>query len=152
MLRILYFALCGALFLDSGSCFAPLAARGVKTSPSSLSMVTSDNDEKKIAASFLTAAYLFANAISVAPAFATPGLDDFAGSSQVVAAKSGGRMGGRSAMGTRGATPSYSKSSTVSHTTVIHQSPVLVAPPIGYGYGGYGYGGGLDAGTVGTKK
>ena len=132
---------------------APSVARGsVKTTTSALSMSSpSDNDdERRFAASVLTAAYLFANVVSVAPAFAAP--QDFAGSSQVVAAKSGGRMGGRSSssMGSRPSSSSYSRSSSVnthtSHTTVIQQ-PVYVAPtPV---YGGYGYG--LDAGTVGTQ-
>lgn len=140
MLRLLSFALSISLLFQSASCFLPSPALATtkSSSTSSMSMTRSaDNDDKKIAASFLMATYLFSNVISVAPAFAYP-MDDFAGSSQVVAARSGGRMGGRSATGSRGSTPSYSKN-TVRHTTIIQQSPsVIAAPSYGYGYS-YGY-------------
>jgi hypothetical protein len=154
MVRLLSVALCAAL-LQSVSAF--VAAPSVTRASTSLNMKSVD-DEKRFAASFLTAAYLFANVVSVAPAFAM-GSDDFAGSTQVVAAKSGGRMGGRSAVGSRGSTASYARPTTtnvqrttVRQTTIIAPpvvaSPVYVAPPIYGGYGG-GYGYGLDAGTVG---
>lgn len=151
MFRLLSFAaLCAALSMEGASAFVPSHhGRVVK---STLSMGQSEDHEKKFAASVLTAAYLFANVISVAPAFALA--DDFAGSTQVVAAKSGGRMGGRSSMGNRGASSSYkaspSRSTTrIERTTVIQQpaviqSPVVVAPPV---YGGYGYG--VDPAAVG---
>jgi len=150
MLRSLTLALCVALSLQSASCFmmAPPTAR---SSPSvvKLSMSNqSDNVERRFAASVLTAAYLFANVASMAPAFAAP--TDFAGSSQVVAAKSGGRMGGRSSVGSRGSASSYSRSASTTNnyrSTTVIQQPAYVAPPV---YGGYGYGYGVDAGTVGT--
>lgn len=138
MFRLLSFAVCAVLFLEPASCFvaAPYKTPSHSKAPTALSMSQTEDNERKFAASVLTAAYLFANVLSVAPAFASP--DDFGGSSQVVAARSGGRMGGRSSMGTRGSSPSYSKTS-VSHTTIVQpsvvQSPVMVAPPVGYGYG-----------------
>jgi len=145
-------SLCVALLLQSGSCFVPASSpRGAKVA-SAVGMSQSDDQERQFAASALTAAFILSNVFSVLPAFAAPSLDEVAGSSQFVAAKSGGRVGGRSASGSRGASPSYSKSSTtVQRTTIIQQAPVVVAPPVGYGYGGYGgYGyGGVDAGTVG---
>ena len=117
-------------------------------------MGNSDDQEKRFAASCLFSAYLFANVVSVAPALALS-VDDFTGTSQVVAAKSGGRMGGRSSSGARPSSSSYkpSSSTTTERTTVIRQpviqSPVVVAPPVVAPpvYGGYGYG--VDAGAVG---
>lgn len=147
MVRLVSLAL--VAFLSSASAFvAPSSTPRAATTSLQMSR---DEQEKRFAASVLTAAYIFANAVSMAPAFAA-GPDDFSGSSQVIAARSGGRMGGRSAVGTRGASPSYSRptsSTTIHKTTVIQSpsvvgSPVYVAPPV---YGGYGYG--VDAGTVG---
>ena len=149
MVRLVSFSLFVAL-LQSVSSFVFLPTVGRATT--SLSMKSAD-DDKRFAASFLTAAYFFANVVSVAPAFAM-GPDDFSGSTELIAARSGGRMGGRSAVGSRGASPSYARPTTnvqrttVQHTTIIAPpvvaSPVYVAPPV---YGGYGYG--MDAGTVG---
>lgn len=155
MLRLLAIALCASLFLESGTCFtsAPSVARGVKTS--ALSMSNNPNDDvDKVAASVLTAAYLFANVISAAPVLAATQEDFFGSSSQVVAAKSGGRMGGRSSSSSMRSSSSYSRPSTVntrtSHTTIIQQ-PVYASPPVYGGGYGYGYGGGVDAGTLGTS-
>lgn len=83
---------------------------------------------KKLAASAVTAAVIFSAALP--PAVAAD--KNFAGSTQVVAARSGGRMGGRSSMGSRGRAPS-----SYSRTTVIRpavRSPsVIVAPTPFYG-------------------
>lgn len=142
-------------FLEPAAAFvtAPGPTRSGKVA---MSMSQSDDQERKFAASVLTAAYLFANAVSVAPAVAA--FQDF-GSTEIVAARSGGRTGGRVSSGTRGASPSYkapTNTRVVERTTVIQQpsvvaAPVVVAPPVYGGYG-YGYGGGLDAGAVGMSN
>jgi len=117
-------------------------------------------NKKVTATSAIAAAFLFSNVLSVAPAFAAQD-ENFAGSSQVVAARSGGRMGGRSSMGNRssmgsrgsyarpsgGGTAAYSRNNVnnYSRTTVIRPmspSPVIIAPsPFGFGlspFGGFG--------------
>jgi uncharacterized membrane protein len=93
--------------------------------------------------SAVAAVMLAGSMVAVEPAFAA--MDDnmnmdysFAGSSQVVTARSGGRAGGRSSAAMRA--PSRPSSSSMSNTRVIQRttyispSPVIVAPPI-YGYG-----------------
>ncbi|CAB9505874.1 expressed unknown protein [Seminavis robusta] len=156
MVRLVSFALLASVLMQSASAFV---APSVPKASSSLKMSQSVDDEKRFAASVLTAAYIFANAVSVAPAFAVP--QDFAGSTHIVAAKSGGRMGGRSSVGTRSAAPSssYSRpSTTVVHKTVI-QSPTVVAPPVMASpvymappvYAPPVYSPGLDAGAVGLS-
>lgn len=151
--------------MESSFAFAPTAAvsRSTKDPNSALGMTNSDQ-EKRFASSVVAAAYLFTNVLSVAPTLAAA--IDFAGSTEIVAAKSGGRMGGRSATGSRGASPSYSRASSSTprststrvierQTTVIQQpavvqSPVVVAPPVvapyGYGYAPDPVGVGLSVG------
>ena len=145
------------LCIENGLGFVakPLQASSTTRASAPLSMVSSNNDNgngntnlmvngKSTAASVLAAAFLFSNVLAVAPAFAAAPGEDFAGSSQVVAARSGGRMGGRSSMGSRGGggAPSYSRS--YSRTTVVRPmvtSPVIVAPmsPFGFNpFGGFG--------------
>ena len=153
MVRFLTLALC----VLSASAFAPSSTPIARSS--ALSMSQSADQEKRFAASVLSAAYIFANVVSVAPAFAAP--EDF-GSTQIVAAKSGGRMGGRSATGSRGSSSSYSKApssysssnrviekkTTIIQQPAVVQSPVVVAPPV---YGGYGYGYAPDPAAVGKR-
>lgn len=93
---------------------------------------------KKAATSFVAAAFLMANAVAVAPAQA---FDDFDfGSSQVLAGRSGGRVGGRSSAARAPSRSRSSSSSThvIERTTIVqpsYSSPsVIVAPPM-YGYG-----------------
>ena len=120
-----------ALCISAVAGFAPVGQTNAKST--GLNMI----NEKKFAASFLTAAFIATNAMSAATAFAA---FDF-GSSEVVAAKSGGRSGGRASSG------SYAKStpskSSVSNTKVIQkttiiQQPVYTSPTVvmapSYGY------------------
>lgn len=102
---------------------------GVDTT--SLQTAKSDNNMLgiKTASSALAAAFIFSNVMAVEPALASP-MKDFAESSEVIAARSGGRMGGRSSMGTRSAAPkSYNNYRS---TTVIRRSSpsVIVTPPM----------------------
>eukprot|EP00980_Cylindrotheca_fusiformis_P020667 scaffold7703_cov127-Cylindrotheca_fusiformis.AAC.16 len=99
-----------------------------KASSTSLSMIK-DDGYRKAAASFVAAAFLMSNV--AAPAFAMDETDF--GSSQVIAARSGGRAGGRSS---RAPSHSHSSSSrTIIRNTyvqppVYHSPSVIVAPPV----------------------
>jgi hypothetical protein len=92
---------------------------------------------KKVAFSAVAAAFLAGNIVSAGPAVAAVDEMDF-GSSQVVAARSGGRAGGRSSAAMRAPSRPVSIPSTntrvIERTTYVTPSPVIVAPPI-YGYG-----------------
>jgi hypothetical protein len=139
-----------ALCLSLVDAFAPnLATSRMQTS---LSM---KDDKNKIAVSFVAAAFLAGSLLTVEPVFAA---GDF-GSSQIVAARSGGRAGGRSSAPRSYSAPrSVPRSNTVyrSGTTTIVRpmiapSPIIVSPfgysPFGYNPlgGGFGLGYGLGA-------
>lgn len=104
-----------------------------------------DDQIRSTAAAFMTGIFLAVNAATLPPAIAA--MDDFAGSSQTLAARSGGRAGGRAYR----STPSARRSTAAPRTTINRQttiyrtSPTIITPGIGYGggfgYGGYGYGG-----------
>jgi len=102
--------------------------QGVKRG-SALSLKNSDlqRDGKKTAASFLTAAYFFANAMSVAPAVAATNFVDFGGSTEIIAGRSGGRAGGRSSSSYRAA-PSRSSYAPSRSSTTINRSTTIVQP------------------------
>lgn len=113
---------------------------------SSLASSKNDSDNhfltsaKTTAASVVAAAFLCSNILAVEPAFAAD--DAFAGSStELLAGRSGGRMGGRSSMGSRAApSRSYSRSTTTVVRPMV-SSPVILAPsPFGFGspFGGFG--------------
>ena len=88
---------------------------------------------KKAAASLVAAAFIMTNAPIVEPAVAFD--DTVFGSSQVVAARSGGRAGGRSSAARAPAARAPTR--VIQRTTYVQPSPVIVAPtPV---YGGYGY-------------
>ncbi|KAG7368747.1 hypothetical protein IV203_031490 [Nitzschia inconspicua] len=118
------------------------------------SMRQGSEDMKQTAtASLIAATLILGNAFTVGPAIAAS-LDDaydFAGSSQMVAARSGGRAGGRSA-GARAA-PRPSSTTTINtrviertHYVPSYSSPsVILAPPIYNPLPGYGLGLGLNA-------
>mmetsp|Transcript_10250 Transcript_10250/g.14710 ORF Transcript_10250/g.14710 Transcript_10250/m.14710 type:complete len:204 (-) Transcript_10250:83-694(-) len=120
---------------------SPTALNGVKV-------------EKKAAASLLAAAFLATNCMAVAPAFAAPEFS--AGTTEIIAGRSGGRSGGRASSRSYAA-PRRSSPTNVQRTTVIRQPvvsgpSVIVAPSMGYGYGfgynpfgGFGLGYGLGA-------
>jgi hypothetical protein len=100
---------------------------------------------KMVAASFLTGAFLAANAIFFADAAiaATPDLDF--GSTEIVAGRSGGRGGGRAARAPSRPAPRSSTTNTrIERTTIIQPTPVYTAPsvvvsPFGYNpFGGFG--------------
>lgn len=130
---------------SGASGFVAPSSPGANQQSTALHM-TPQEGMKKAAMSFVAAAFLAGNLADVQPAFAmedaTSSSMDF-GSSQVVAARSGGRAGGRSSA-PRARAPSRpsssSSSNTVIHrTTYVQPSPVIVAPPVYGGYGGYGY-------------
>ncbi|CAB9505873.1 expressed unknown protein [Seminavis robusta] len=124
-----------------------------KPVPTSSLRMSSSDSSAPVVASVLAAAFLFSNIIAVAPAFADDPIDS---SSQVIAARSGGRMGGRSSMGSRGRSSmgaSRGSYNSYSRTTVVRPmvtSPVIVAPPMyspfspfsPFGFG-FGLGGGI---------
>jgi uncharacterized membrane protein len=115
-----------------------------KASSTSLEMINGDG-VKKAATSFVAAAFLMSNAAMIAPAFAMDETEF--GSSQVIAARSGGRAGGRSS-GARRAPVSRAPAPTSSSRTVIrntyvqpqvYSSPgIMVAPPMYNPLGGLG--------------
>ena len=98
-----------------------------------------------MAASALAAAFIFSSvATTIAPAFAASMNDNNynyePSSSQVIAARSGGRMGGRSSMGSRS-----SSTTNIRRTTIVRpamSSPsVIVAPPMYSPFGFSPFGG-----------
>jgi hypothetical protein len=126
------------LALSSVSAFAPTQV----PSRSATALQAKDNG-RKAATSFFAAAFLFANVVATAPATAWELDQDFSGSSQVIAGRSGGRAGGRSSR----SSSSY-RSAPAARTTVIQQrsptvivapAPVIIGGGYGGGYGGYGY-------------
>eukprot|EP00429_Kryptoperidinium_foliaceum_P107739 CAMPEP_0176239252 /NCGR_PEP_ID=MMETSP0121_2-20121125/28777_1 /TAXON_ID=160619 /ORGANISM="Kryptoperidinium foliaceum, Strain CCMP 1326" /LENGTH=209 /DNA_ID=CAMNT_0017578737 /DNA_START=88 /DNA_END=716 /DNA_ORIENTATION=+ len=92
--------------------------------------MTPEEGMKRAAVSLVAAAFLASNLAVVEPAFAVDDMDF--GSSQVVAARSGGRAGGRSSAARAPSDRALSFKGPMSNPP-----PVIVAPPI---YGGYGYG------------
>lgn len=165
-LRSTILAVSALLLLSGSDAFAPA---GVSSSPrveSALQASPKDSGistGNKLAAGVLGAALFVNAAFSVSPAVAF-GIDDgdvggIASSSQVISARSGGRVGGRSSMGGRSAyrAPPAPRTTYRSSTTVVR--PMISAPPvvvspfgagIGYGYGynpmgGFGLGYGLGA-------
>merc|ERR1711935_1244025 len=112
-----------------------------------------EDTTKKIAASVLAATFILGNIATAAPAQAADESFFDSGSSTVIAARSGGRAGGRSRMSSRPASraPAPSRSSTVINRTYVsppvYRSPsVIMAPSYGYNpYGGLGLGLGLNA-------
>ena len=119
----------------------------MQTSQTSLN---SFKNEHHKAAAAIAAAFFAVNVATAAPAFAA--MHDFAGSSQIVAGRSGGRAGGRSGGGGARARSSSVRSSSSyssaprttynSQTTIVRPMmarPSVVISPFGGGYGGYGY-------------
>lgn len=116
-----------------------------------------DTDVKQAAtASLIAATLVLGNVLTVGSAIAASMDDayDFGGSSQVVAARSGGRAGGRSS--SYRAAPRPSSSRTTTNTRVIertryvpspsYSSPsIIMAPPIYNPLPGYGLGLGFNA-------
>ena len=99
-----------------------------------------------IASGFAAAAILFST--FGAESFAYDASIDMFGSDQVVAARSGGRAGGRSSAAARAPRPAASRSqgTTVNNYNVRPASPTVIVSP---GYGGYGYGYGSPFGGFG---
>lgn len=130
-----------ALLASSVNAFAPAQTEARR--PTALSA-------SKAGTSFVAAAYLLANIVTTAPVFAID--DSFAGSSQVIAGRSGGRAGGRSSSSSYKAAPT-SSTRVIKHTTIIDRTAApnvimapaapVMAPPMGYGapMGGGGDGG-----------
>ena len=126
--------------IGSVDAFVPLTQTSSR--PASALQAQKEDLGRKAAASFVAAAYLFANVAATAPAFA--GDDFFGGSSQVIAGRSGGRVGGRSSS----FRSSPSRTTYRSSTTIYRPSPTVVVPSPGFGGYGYGYNpyGGLGLG------
>jgi uncharacterized membrane protein len=142
MLRSLVVALAA---IGSASAFSSLpdAARPQKTA------LQMKNDGKKVAASFLTAAFIATNVFAVDAAFATDDFD-FGGSTEIVAGRSGGRGGGRASRApSRSSYSAPAPTRTIERTTIIQQpsyTPSIVVSPFGYNpYGGFGMGYGFGA-------
>jgi len=159
--------LCFFLALSESSCFAPQSTNHAQSKTAD---ANSNNNIKTapVVASLLTAAFLFSSvAFAPAPAFAdTMDFHNNAmdSSSQVLAGRSGGRMGGRSSMGSRGGGgmrggsygggggAAYRSSTTVIRPTVIRPmvSPgVIYQRPMFSPFGGFGLGYGLGGGFGG---
>lgn len=141
--RILLLSLGAALLVSDVRAFVPAKQESFRTELKASS-------DTKLAAG-VVAATLFVNAaLTVSPAFAD--VDAFGGSSQVIAARSGGRMGGRSVYRAPAATRSYRSSTTIIRP-MIAPPPVYISPfggGFGFGYGyspfsGFGLGYGLGA-------
>uniref|UniRef100_A0A7S0F7G3 Uncharacterized protein n=1 Tax=Craspedostauros australis TaxID=1486917 RepID=A0A7S0F7G3_9STRA len=97
------------------------------------------------AVSFAAAAFLMVNTVDVAPANAVS--DDFFGSTEILAARSGGRAGGRSSSvssrpsaSARSSSSSSTNTRVIERTTVVQQAPTVVAaPPVIMAAPSYGY-------------
>lgn len=143
MLRFFAIAL---LAVGSASAFAPVGS----SARTQTSLEAKKNDGgKMVAASFLTGAFLAANAVfcaDAAIAATTPDLD-FGSTEMLAGRRSGGRSGGRASRApSRPAPRSAPSSSTtrIERTTVVQPVPVYSAPsvivsPFGYNpMGGFG--------------
>lgn len=110
--------------------------------------------KKQIASAVLTAAFLGGNILTSAPALAffeeqqqytaTIGGEE---AQTLLAARSGGRTGGRVSRSSSMPRSSYARPSTTINrqTTIYRTSPTIITPGFGYGYGGgfyspYGFG------------
>jgi len=143
MVKISLLTTAAALCMSCTSAFVPIGLNAAPRQTTAISMNNDDGNVGKAFTSVLTAGFLLANlmVVDVAGAY-TP---DFGGSSDIVAARSGGRGGGRASSGRSSAGRSAMYSAPPSRTTIINRSsPIIVAPPV-MGYGG-GYGGGYGYG------
>lgn len=133
------------LALASASAFAPLGSKMARSN-SSL-QATKNGDDKLVAASFLTGAFIAANALFCADAAMAATAPDF-GSTEMLAGRSGGRGGGRVSRSAPRAAPraraAPSTTRTIQRTTVVqpvpvYSSPSIVVSPFGYNpFGGFG--------------
>ena len=130
--------------------FSPLSTDAIRASNTALSLSKDgQGNGKKVIATALASAYLLAGLFSVDAAIAAPDNDvtGFGGTSTVLAAKSGGRAGGRSSSASmsrsspsmsrsspsmsRSSPPPASRQTTVIKNTYIQQ-PSYVAPSVIY--------------------
>uniref|UniRef100_A0A7S3L9E3 Uncharacterized protein n=1 Tax=Amphora coffeiformis TaxID=265554 RepID=A0A7S3L9E3_9STRA len=147
-------AIVASLLASSAHAFAPVSQTRTSSTIALQFSAKKDEDFRTTLSSVFAAAFLVANVATVAPAFAVDDFADF-GSSQVVAARSGGRSGGRASSG--GNSRSYRSSApsttykSYSSTTYVAPRPstVIVAPPsysMGYSYNPLGGLGNVAAG------
>jgi len=119
--------------------------------PSQTSPVSTElnvNTIQHAGASLVAGIFLMSNVALTAPLTANAYDDEMFGSSQVIAARSGGRAGGRSSAGSyRKASPTPRPSAVAVPSRSYAPSTVIVAPPPVYG--GYGYGGGFGSPGLG---
>lgn len=142
MFRLFAIAL---LAVGTVSAFAPVG-NGQKPQQSSTLLEMKKADNKMVAASFLTGAFIAANAVfgGADAAFAAPDNMDFGNTEMLLAGRSGGRGGGRvSRAPARRAAPAPRSSTTrIERTTVVqpvYSSPSVVVSPFGYNpLGGFG--------------
>ena len=157
----LFLALVAAFVASSASAFAPVMQSRPVTTTKLLASAREDENYRRTLSSVFAAAFVASNVVtSVLPAFAVDDNIDF-GSSEVVAARSGGRSGGRASSG--GNSRSYRSSAPASRSTyksyssttyVAPPSPtILVTPSYGLGYSYNPLGGvatGYALGTLGN--
>lgn len=112
-------------------CFGSAVAFAPASTPARTQTSLEAHDAQKFAASCLLGAAVAASLFTSDPAVAM----DFGPSSEILAARSGGRAGGRSSYGGAKAMKSSSPQVIERRTTVIQSAPsaVYVAPPV-YGY------------------
>lgn len=151
MFRSFVIALAATVCVGTASAFSskPVCVRAQTTA-----LQMKNEDSKKVAASFLAAAFIATNVFTVDAAFAVDNFDF--GSTEIVAGRSGGRGGGRAARApSRAYTPS--SSTRIERTTTVIQpvysTPSVVVSPFGYNpLGGFGFGYGLGAaGSIGNE-
>lgn len=124
-----------------------------QSSPTALQMKMNEGVMKKAAVSLVAAAFVLGNAATAQPASAMD--DGYFGSSQVIAARSGGRAGGRASSARSSYSPSRSATTNtrtvINRTTYVTPSPVysspsvIVAPPVYNPMPGLGLSLGLNA-------
>lgn len=147
-------ALVVSLLASSALAFAPVTTPRTPSSTALQFSAQKDEDLRKTVSSVFAAAFLAANVATVMPAFAADQTMDF-GSSETIAARSGGRSGGRASSGGNSkayrssSRPSTSYKSYSSTTYVSPPTSVIVAPPsysMGYSYNPLGGLGNVAAG------
>jgi hypothetical protein len=143
--------MCCFLAPSKGSCFVPTEQHTRTKTSFQLSRADNDCNYIKTAPmvmSIVTAAFLFSGVATAAPVYAYDHVSGTDSSNQLVAARSGGRIGGRSSMGSRAGGYGGSSYTNIRRTTVVRpmvSSPsVIVAPtplysPFGFSpFGGFG--------------
>ena len=144
-MKVFASAIVASLLASTALGFAPVTPQASRASTTALASARQDEQHRKTVSSVLASAFVAVNVFATAmPALAVQQQDDFfAGSSQVIAGRSGGRSGGRASRGGnsrsyRSSAPSTTYKSYSSTTVIAPPRPaVVVAPTVGYGYSPY---------------